>query len=98
LVHTWNDYVGVLRRNGKLCLLGLPEHELSIAAVPLVFFQRSVVASGIGSRLEMRQMLDFSARHGITPQVEVFPMSDVNTALERLGRNAVRYRAVLANG
>jgi D-arabinose 1-dehydrogenase-like Zn-dependent alcohol dehydrogenase len=31
------------------------------------------------------------------PQVEVFPMSEVNTALERLGRNAVRYRAVLAN-
>jgi alcohol/geraniol dehydrogenase (NADP+) len=93
----WNDYVGVLRRNGKLCLLGIPNAEVSLSPVPLVFFQRSVVSSGIGSRLEMRQMLEFSARHDIKPQVEVFPMSEVNTALERLGRNAVRYRAVLAN-
>lgn len=92
----WNDYVGVLRRNGKLCLLGIPGHEVSIAPVPLIFFQRSVVSSGIGSRMEMRQMLDFAARHDIAPQVEVFPMQEVNTALERLRANAVRYRAVLA--
>jgi uncharacterized zinc-type alcohol dehydrogenase-like protein len=92
----WNEYVGVLRRNGKLCVLGIPAHDLSLSAIPLIFFQKSVVTSGIGSRREMREMLDFSARHGINPQVEVFPMSEVNTALERLSRNAVRYRAVLA--
>ena len=40
-------------------------------------------------------MLEFSALHGIRPQVEVFPMSEVNAALERLSRNEVRYRAVL---
>lgn len=93
----WNDYVGVLRRNGKLCLLGIPDGAISLAAVPLVFFQRHLVSSGIGSRLEIRQMLDFSARHDIRPQVEVFRMSEVNTALERLRTSAVRYRAVLAN-
>jgi hypothetical protein len=59
----------VLRRNGKLCLLGIPDRDLSLSAVPLVFFQRSLVSSGIGSRLEMRQMLHFSARNGIRPQV-----------------------------
>jgi uncharacterized zinc-type alcohol dehydrogenase-like protein len=47
--------------------------------------------------LEIQQMLEFSARHGIHPQVEVFPMRDVNTALERLRENTVRYRAVLAS-
>ncbi len=92
----WNEYVSVLRRNGKLCLLGLPEHDISVAALPLVFFQRSVVASGIGSRLEILKMLDFSAQHDIRPQVELFPMGEVNTALDRLRRNEVRYRAVLA--
>jgi len=91
----WNDYIGVLRRNGKLCLLGFPEHDLSMGAVPLVFFQRSLVTSGIGSRLEIQQMLDFTARHEIRPQVELFPMSEVNTALDRLRRNDIRYRAVL---
>lgn len=93
----WNDYVAVLHRNGKLCLLGIPQHQISVAPVPLVFFQRSLVSSAIGSRLEIRKMLDFSARNGVRPQVEVFPMQEVNTALERLKRNEVRYRAVLAN-
>jgi uncharacterized zinc-type alcohol dehydrogenase-like protein len=93
----WNDYLGVLRRNGKLCLLGLPEHGVSVASVPLVFFQRSIVSSGIGSRLEIQKMLDFSARHDIRPRIELFPMREANAALDRLRRNEVRYRAVLAN-
>lgn len=93
----WNDYLAVLRRNGKLCLLGFPEHEVSLAAVPFVFAQRSLVSSGIGSRLEITRMLDFSALHGIRPQVELFPMREVNSALERLRTNDVRYRAVLVN-
>ena len=93
----WNDYVGVLRRNGKLCLLGIPEHQVSVGAIPLVFFQRSLVSSGIGSRLEIRKMLDFTARHRIRPKVELYPMREVNTALERLRKNEVRYRVVLVN-
>lgn len=92
----WNEYVGVLRRNGKLCLLGIPAHDLTLSPIPLIFFQKGVVTSGIGSRKEMREMLEFSALHGIKPQIEVFPMSEVNTALEKLSRNEVRYRAVLA--
>jgi uncharacterized zinc-type alcohol dehydrogenase-like protein len=93
----WNEHIAVLRRNGKFCLLGFPEHQVSFAAVPLVFFQRSLVSSGIGSRLEIRKMLDFTARHGIRPQIELYPMRDVNVALERLKKNEVRYRAVLVN-
>jgi uncharacterized zinc-type alcohol dehydrogenase-like protein len=42
-------------------------------------------------------MLDFSARHRIAPQVEIFPMRDANRALERLRNNEMRYRAVLVN-
>ena len=42
-------------------------------------------------------MLDFCARHGIEPVVEMFPMSQVNEALDRLREGKVRYRAVLKN-
>ncbi len=40
-------------------------------------------------------MLDFSARHGIAPTVEAFPMSAVNEALDRLRAGRARYRIVL---
>jgi uncharacterized zinc-type alcohol dehydrogenase-like protein len=40
-------------------------------------------------------MLDFAARHGIAPQIEHFPMSRVDDALERLRSGKARYRIVL---
>ena len=40
-------------------------------------------------------MLAFSARHGIAPQVEHFPMSRVNEALDHLRAGNARYRVVL---
>jgi D-arabinose 1-dehydrogenase-like Zn-dependent alcohol dehydrogenase len=58
--------------------------------------RRSVTGSPIGGRVAMREMLDFAALHGVGAQVETLPMSDVNTALDRLRRNDVRYRFVLS--
>jgi alcohol/geraniol dehydrogenase (NADP+) len=42
-------------------------------------------------------MLSFAAQHGIKAQVEVFPMQEVNKAIEKLKAGKVRYRAVLKN-
>ena len=42
-------------------------------------------------------MLAFSARHSVAPIVELFPMSEVNDALERLRSGKARYRIVLVN-
>ena len=42
-------------------------------------------------------MLDFCARHSIKSVVEMFPMYQVNEALDRLREGKVRYRAVLKN-
>ena len=90
------DYLGVLRPDGKLCLVGFPaQPALEVPVIPMIFGQKSIVASGIGSRAEMQAMLEFSALHQIVPHVEIYPMRDVNAVAERLRRNEVRYRAVL---
>src|SRR4029077_2359007 len=93
----WKDYLQALRPGGKLCILGIPEHDLQISALPLILGQKSIISSVVGSRSEMQTMLEFSARHGIRPQIELFPMHEVNRALERLRNNQMRYRAVLTN-
>jgi alcohol/geraniol dehydrogenase (NADP+) len=93
----WSSYVNALRPEGTLCVAGLPAHDVSVAAIPLIFGQRRVVGSLIGSTAESLTMLEFSARHGIRPQVEVCPMREANAALDKLRRNDVRYRMVLAN-
>lgn len=40
-------------------------------------------------------MLEFAARHGIAPQTEHFPLSEVNAALDHLRAGKARYRVVL---
>ncbi|WP_170073125.1 hypothetical protein [Malikia granosa] len=51
----------------------------------------------MGSASKSARSLDFCARHGIEPVVEIFPLSQVNEALDRLREGKVRYRAVLKN-
>ncbi len=91
----WAEYLTVLRPGGKLCLVGVPDADLKLSALQMILGQISLLTSIIGSRSEIRTMLDFSARHQIKPQIEVFPLADVNTALRRIADNAFRYRAVL---
>jgi uncharacterized zinc-type alcohol dehydrogenase-like protein len=57
--------------------------------------QRSVSGSPIGSPVGTATMLDFAARHNITPQTEHFPMSRINEAFERLDAGKARYRIIL---
>lgn len=57
-----------------------------------------MAGSSTGGVNEMQNMLDFAAKHSITPDVEVVPMEYVNTALERLVKSDVKYRFVLDIG
>lgn len=57
---------------------------------------RKVIAgSCIGGLKETQEMLDFAAKHNITADVEVISVDYVNTAMERLVKNDVRYRFVI---
>ena len=40
-------------------------------------------------------MLSFCSEHDIRPAIKTFPAAEVNTALEELAANTLRYRAVL---
>jgi alcohol/geraniol dehydrogenase (NADP+) len=93
----WTTYLRTLRPRGTLCLVGVPPGVLQIPASLLVTGERSITGSDIGNRATIREMLRFCARQGIAPRVETFPMTEegVNTAVDRLRANQVRYRAVL---
>lgn len=94
----WKRYVSALRPHGVLSFVGAVAEPISIHTGMLMAKSRSVTSSPIGGRAAMREMLDFAARHEVGAQVETLPMSEVNTALERLRRNDVRYRFVLERG
>lgn len=90
--HDLAPYLGTLRLDGTLCVLGLPE-QYRIA--PMSLLGRNLTVSGSGGTAETQEMLEFCGEHGLTADVEVLPLDQVITAFERLARNDVRYRFVL---
>jgi uncharacterized zinc-type alcohol dehydrogenase-like protein len=93
----WITYLQTLKPNGVLCLVGAPPGLLQIPAAQLLTGQRVLCGSDIGSPAAIREMLAFSAQHGIAAQIETTSMADVNDALLRVRENRVRYRMVLTN-
>jgi uncharacterized zinc-type alcohol dehydrogenase-like protein len=93
----WSLYIQALRPTGSLCMLGVPPSAMEISAFPLIAGARIVTGSPIGSPHQLREMLHVAARHGVRAMTEIFPMSRANEALEKVKKNKVRYRAVLAN-
>jgi len=91
----WDLYVNALRPRGRLHNLGAVLEPLSVTAFGLMFGQKSVSGSPVGSAGTIATMLDFCARHGIAPTVETFAMEDVNEALAHLEAGKARYRVVL---
>ncbi len=93
----WGVYIQALRPTGTLCFVGIPPSPVSLQAFPLIAGIRSVTGNPTGSPHRLREMLDVAARHKVHAQTEAFPMAKANEAIERVKKNKVRYRAVLAN-
>jgi uncharacterized zinc-type alcohol dehydrogenase-like protein len=88
-------YLNLLGSDGTLCFVGVPNEPIQIPLHALLIKRRRVMASPIGGRAMMHDMLGVATRLGIRPTIEQLPMAEINTAITRLRRNAVRYRAVL---
>ncbi|MGW5446413.1 NAD(P)-dependent alcohol dehydrogenase [Streptomyces asiaticus] len=94
--HALEPYLSALAIDGTLCLVGIPEQELRLSALSLIVGAKNLAGAGSGGTGETQEMLDFCGEHGITAETEIVPAHDVNTSLDRLARNDVRYRFVLA--
>jgi uncharacterized zinc-type alcohol dehydrogenase-like protein len=90
--HDINAYLNLLRLDGNITLVGVPENPLEVAAFSLIMGRRSLSGSNIGGIAETQEMLDFCSEHNITADVEVIPIQKVNEAYERLLKSDVKYR------
>jgi uncharacterized zinc-type alcohol dehydrogenase-like protein len=90
--HDINAFIGQLRRDGNLTMVGAPEKPLPVSVFGLIFARRSFSGSLIGGIAETQEMLDFCGKHDITSDVEVIPIQKINEAYERLARSDVKDR------
>jgi len=94
--HDLDALTALLRRDGTLCLVGAPSQpHPSPAVFNLVLKRRQIAGSLIGGIRETQEMLDFCAEHGITSDVELIRMQDINVAYERMLKSDVKYRFVI---
>jgi len=92
--HDYNAYLNMLRRDGTMVLVGMPDPS-PLSAGSLVPKRRRLAGSMIGSIRETQEMLDFCGKHGIVSDVEVIPIQQINEAYERMIKGDVRYRFVI---
>jgi uncharacterized zinc-type alcohol dehydrogenase-like protein len=91
----WNQYLNLLKLDGTLVVVGIPENEVPVGAFSLVGGRRSLAGSLIGGIKETQEMLDFCGQHKIGCDIEVIPVQKVNEAYERVVKSDVRYRFVI---
>jgi len=93
--HDYNKYLGLLRIEGSMVLLGVPPEPTPVSAFPLIMGRRSLSGSLIGGIKETQEMLDFCAEHDIVSDVEVIAIAQINSAYERMLKSDVKYRFVI---
>lgn len=93
--HDYNAYLGLLRRDGRMVLVGVPPEPTPVAAFPLIIARRSLSGSLIGGIRETQEMLDFCGEHGIVCEIELIQMAQINEAYDRMVKSDVRYRFVI---
>jgi len=91
----WQALLATLAPNGRMHVVGAVLEPIPVPALALIFGQRSVSGSPTGSPVGIEKMLEFAARHQVTPQTEHMPMSRINEAFKRLEAGQARYRIVL---
>lgn len=95
-VHDINPYMPTLNISGTLVLVGyLGPLEPFLNSAPLVLGRKSVAGSLIGGIAETQEMLDFCGEHGITSDIEIIQMQEINAAYERMLKSDVKYRFVI---
>lgn len=94
--HNLDAFVELLKREGTMCLVGLPSSPHPSPNIGnLIFKRRMIAGSLIGGLKETQEMLDFCGKHHITSDIEMIPIQKINEAYERMLKSDVKYRFVI---
>lgn len=92
--HPLDMYLNLLKREKTLCMVGLSPSPHAIHSFSLVS-QKNLSGSLIGGIEETQEMLNFCGQHGITSDIELINIQQINEAYERVLRGDVKYRFVI---
>ena len=92
--HDIAPYLALLKRDGVLCTVGIPENPLKIQAFSVIA-RRHFTGSMIGGIAETQEMLDFCGKHNIVSDIEMTSFDKLEESWDRVVKADVKYRFVL---
>jgi propanol-preferring alcohol dehydrogenase len=87
--------VGFTRKWGTCVLVGIPPGEFPMPLFDVVANCVTVRGSFVGTRKDMAEALAFAADGRVKADIELQPLSAINSVFERLGKGEVPSRVVL---
>ncbi len=93
--HDLSPYLDLLSIHGTICLVGPIEPMPGFHSHHVINGQKSIAGSGIGGIKETQEMLEYSAKNNILPEIEVINIQDINKAWESLKNKQMAKRYVI---
>lgn len=93
--HDLTGYLKLLNTRGVICLVGPIEPMPGFHSGMVINGQKSIAGSGIGGVRETQEMLEYSAKHNILPEIEMIKIQDINIAWESLMKKQMAKRYVI---
>lgn len=90
-----SDAFGGLGVDGKMMILGIADGPVEINSVQAIMGRRSVIGWPSGVAADSQDTLAFSARSGVRPRIEVYPLEQAEEAYARMMSGQARFRVVL---
>jgi propanol-preferring alcohol dehydrogenase len=84
-----------VRPTGTLLAVGLPAKEISFPPIMMAAGEIQIKASAVGTREDLREVLEMGAAGTVHCQVATRPLADVQQVLEQLARGEISGRVVL---
>lgn len=90
-------FLKIMKPTGTIYPLTISSGNFDIPTEPVVINGLNIQGCCVAARSVHKKMLDFAARHGITPIIERFPMTrqGVEDGMAKLRNGNMRYRGVL---
>ncbi|KAL3469558.1 chaperonin 10-like protein [Aspergillus californicus] len=74
--------MSLLKNHGTMVVLSFPKARLQISAHDIVFRDINIVGSLVGRNHQLREMVEFVAKHQIRAQVRTYSLRDINVLVE----------------
>lgn len=85
----------VLRVNGLLMCIGLPEKSLEFPAFEVVTLAYRIKGSNTGHPKEMKKAVDFTEKHQIIPEVDFRKLEELPQMVDEMERGEAKRRMVV---